>query len=63
MNSNRPAIGRREERASRSDKMSEADSLKFPNRNDAYVERHLEFPVSRQRKFRGFDTRQPHVAG
>lgn len=42
--------------------MPEADSLKFPNRNGAYVERHLEFPVSRRRKFRGFDTRQPHVA-
>lgn len=43
--------------------MPEADSLKFPNRNGAYVERHLEFPVSRRRKFRGFDTRQPACSG
>lgn len=28
---------------SKSDKMPEADSLKFPNRNSAYVKRHLEF--------------------
>jgi len=35
--------GRWKERASKSDKIPEADSLKFPNRNGAYVKRHLEF--------------------
>jgi len=38
-----PGNGRRKGRASKSDKMPEADSLKFPNRNGAHVERHLEF--------------------
>jgi len=38
-----PSDGRREKHASKGDKIPEADSLKFSNRNGAYVERHLEF--------------------